>query len=183
MHIGHPGHIDIDYTVTKKRAKAEILRGLPSDAPKRMFFENDRTFREAFPSGLFNCWGVPPRAAPSFEKTSIGDLVLIVPWIGVHGGGVQQLGIVKSKCPVEANSASPILWPNTPFERLFPWLFFFDTEKGYRDWYDFLDDLGYDQRWNPRGWYRQIKEHRFRRWGGTAEYLTFLRSKCGFQPI
>jgi hypothetical protein len=183
MHIGHPGHIDIDYTVTEKRAATELLENLPVDAPERTFFEGEGFFHQAFPTGQFNCWGVPPRAAPSFERTSVGDLVLIVPWIGVHDGGIRQLGIVKAKCPMEARFASPILWPNTPYDRLYPWLIFFDTEVGRRDWYDFLQDVGYDDSWNPRGWYRRIKSERFRRWGGPEHYLQFLRNECSFSPL
>jgi hypothetical protein len=142
MHVGHPGHVDIPYTVTRRRVVSELLADLPSDAPERTFFERDEQFRRSFPDGEFHCWGIPPRAKPAFDDTDIGDLILIIPWIGVHRGGVHQLGTVKAKCPEAAFHASKLLWPNTPFELPYPWLLFFDTEVGYRDWYDFLDDVG-----------------------------------------
>jgi hypothetical protein len=125
--------------------------------------------------------GIPGRAEPSFEKTEPGDLVLIIPWIGIHGGGVHQLGIVKATCPVRALHASRILWPDTPYERLYPLLFFFETEEGNRPWYDFLADLGYNEKWNPHGWYRAIGDSRFLKWGGPQGYLKFLREQCDFR--
>ncbi|MFZ2088639.1 MAG: hypothetical protein WAU47_08700 [Desulfobaccales bacterium] len=132
MHVGHPGNIDINYTVKKKRPITEILEKLPINAPERKYFEEDITI--AFPSGSFNCWGVPPGADPAFRRTRLGDLVLFVPWIGIHDGGIHQIGIVKAKIPVQCYDASKILWPNTPDQRLFPHIFFFESEIGFRYW-------------------------------------------------
>jgi hypothetical protein len=53
-------------------------------------------------------------------------------------------------------------------------------KKGYRPWHDFLDDVGYEENWNPKGWYRPIAERRFAKWGGAHQYLHFLRSEGGF---
>jgi len=183
MHVGHPGHIDVDYTVTRRRSTQELVDALPVEAPEREYFLSDATLHRAFPSSEFHCWGVPSRAEPAFRRTRIGDLVLIVPWIGIHGGGVHQLGIVKARCPHRALAASQILWPDTPYDRLYPWLFFFDTEAGYRPWFEFLEDLGYAPNWHPRGWYRRIADWRFDRWNGPEGYLQFLRSNCGFRRI
>ncbi len=183
MHVGHPGNIDIGWTVMRRRAVDELVAKLPDDAPEREYLQTDRRFVSAFPDGDFNCWGVPGNAEPSFIKTEPGDLVLMIPHIGVHGGGIHQLGIVRTKCPVRAYHASRILWPETPNERLFPWLFFFHTEVGYRSWFEFLQDVGYNENWDPRGWYRQIAEHRFTQWGGAEGYLQFLRQTCAFHPL
>lgn len=180
MHVGHPGHVDIRYTVTRKRRIDEMLSELPADAPERAYFVSDAELRSQFPSGEFNCWGVPPRAEPAFRKTEIGDLVLFAPWIGIHDGGIHHLGIVKAKCPDRALIASQVLWPDTPHDRLYPWLFFFDTETGNRPWFEFLSDLGYKDNWQPRGWYRRLADPRFRRWGGPQGYLDYLRTKAGF---
>jgi len=133
MHVGHPGNVDITYMVTQRRTVQELMDHLPPDAPERSFFEDDPIFRAAFPTKDFNCWGVPSRAEPSFEKTDIGALVLIVPSIGSEGG-IAQIGIVKAKCPIRCYEASRILWPDTPDERLFPFIFFFDMEVGRRSW-------------------------------------------------
>lgn len=183
MHVGHPGHVDIPFTVTRRRSANEILSAIGKDAPERRFFESDKSFWEAFPDGQFHCWGIPPKAEPAFHDTRVGDLILFAPWIGVHGGGIHQLGVVKAKCPAAASEASKVLWPKTPHARPYPWLLFFDAEVGERDWYDFLDDIGYGERWNPRGWYRRLTKAQFGQWKGTDGYLAFLRRECGFRPI
>ena len=183
MHVGHPGHVDIAYTVTRRRTVQELLQGLSLDAPERAFFESDQEFTRAFPDGRFHCWGIPPKAESAFHDTCIGDLILFAPWIGIHGGGIHQVGTVQAKCPVPASLASRILWPDTPHDLPYPWLLFFNTEVGKRDWYDFLDDLGFGERWNPRGWYRRLSDAHFGKWRGVEGYLHFLRNESGFRPI
>lgn len=100
--------MDLNWTVTRVRASDEVVSKLPANAPERGYFESDRQLRSAFPDGRFNCWGVPSRAEPSFSKTNEGDLVLFVPFIGIHGGGIHQLGVVTAKCPLRAYDASRI---------------------------------------------------------------------------
>jgi hypothetical protein len=182
MHVGHPGNVDIRYTVTRRRSLSELQEKLPLEAPERSYFSPGGELSQAFPDGTFNCWGVPSLAEPSFDKTSIGDLVLFAPTIGVKGG-IEQLGIVAAKCPIRAHAASRLLWPDTPNDRLFPLLFFFDSETGVRGWFDFLDDIGYKENWEPRGWYRQIAAHHFAQFGDAEGYLEFLRTSCGFKPL
>jgi hypothetical protein len=98
MHVGHPGNVDIKYTVTRRRSIDEVLSALPANAPERDYFAYDTILSRTFPDRTFNCWGVPSKAEPSFEKTGLGDLVLIVPSIGIHPeAGIHQIGIVKAK--------------------------------------------------------------------------------------
>jgi hypothetical protein len=124
------------------------------------------------------------RAEVRFNELEVGDLVLMVPHIGVHGGGVQQLGVVKVKCPIRCYEASRLLWPNIEDpSKLYPFLFFFDTEVGFRSWYNFLEDVGFDEKYNPRGYFLRLDTHRFDRWVGMEAYLEFLRSKCKFKPL
>lgn len=175
MHIGHPGNIDIKYTITRRRSTKEILDEIGEDAPERAFFENDEDFKSYFPDGHFNCWGIPQRARPAFDKTRAGDLVLFVPTIGVHGG-ISHIGIVRAKCRITAHRASRALWPDTPHDRVYPWLFFFNTENGHLEWFEFLQELGYNHDWNPNGWYRELKAERFGKFGGADGYLQHLRS-------
>jgi hypothetical protein len=183
MHVGRPGNVDIDWTVTQHRNLDEVLSKLPHGAVERSYFEADPKLHEAYPDGRFNCWGVPNNAEPSFRRTRVGDVVLMIPSIGVDDGGIRQLGVVDAICPHRAWEASRILWPKTPHERLFPFIFFFRTEVGYRSWPDFLEDVGIQPNWDPRGWYRPIATRRFGRWGGPPGYLCFLRDKCGFVPL
>jgi hypothetical protein len=77
-----------------------------------------------------------------------------------------------------------VLWPNIEDpNKLYPFLFFFDTEIGFRSWFEFLNDLGYDEKFNPRGYYLRLEASRFDRWGGIEGYLQFLRSQCGFKRL
>jgi hypothetical protein len=183
MHVGHNNMIDIDYTIKRRRTIDDVLEQLPDDAPERKFFESDANLHRGFPDRSFHCWGVPPLARPSFDETEIGDLVLFAPWIGIHDGGIYHIGVVKAVCPVDAWFATKILWPETPQRRPFPLLFFFDTESSYRDWYEFLDDVGIAHGWNPRGWYKQIQQRRFAKFDGVEGYLDILRRESGFHHI
>jgi hypothetical protein len=180
-HVGHPGNIDIEYTVTRRRGIREILKQLPDAAPERSYFASAE-LAEQFPDGTFNCWGVPSGAADVFNGMQVGDLVLIAPNIGVHGG-IRQLGIVEAMCPVRCYAASRVLWPATPENKLFPLVFFFNTEVGFRGRFRFLEDIEYKERYNPRGLFLPIRPERFRRWGGEAKYLDFLRREAGFRPV
>ena len=182
MHIGHPGNVDVNYTVTQRCSVPDLLAKLPPDAPEVDYFRSDPALHAAFPDGRFNCWGVPSGAAPRFFETEVGDVVLFVPSIGVWGG-IEQIGVVKAKCPIECYEASRILWPKTPRDRLFPHLFFFDTEVGLREWFGFLEDIGYSTGWNPRGYYRKILSSRFDKWGGPEGYVRSLRSEHGFHLL
>jgi hypothetical protein len=184
QHVGHQNRQHLQDTVTTVRTIDELLRGIPSSSPERAFFESANELRAAFPNGGFNCWGLMGAAEARFKEMEVGDLVLMVPHIGVHGGGIQQLGVVKVKCPVRCYEASRVLWPNIEDPRkLYPFLFFFDTEVGFRSWYKFLDDVGYDEKFNPRGFFLRLDAQRFDRWRGVQGYLGFLRSKCEFKPL
>jgi len=183
MHVGAKNVVDIDWTINRQRTVREVLEQLPSDAPERSFFESDGPFLRAFPDGRYHCWGVPPKARPAHERTEIGDLVLFAPHIGIHGGGIAHIGIVSAICRVAAWPASRVLWPKTPEKRLFPWLFFFEAETGFRSWHDFLTDMHYGARWNPRGWYRRIDDEHFTAYGGVRGYLDFIRREGQFSPM
>lgn len=184
QHVGHQNLRHIEDTVTSLRTIEELLGHMSPSAPERTFFENSRELRNAFPNGSFHCWGLMSRAEARFQEMRVGDLVLIAPWIGAHGGGIQQLGLVKAKCPVRCYEASRVLWPTIDDpNRLYPFLFFFDTEVGSRNWFQFLEDLGYDSKFNPRGFFSRLETSRFVRWGGVEGYLAFLRSACGFRRL
>lgn len=181
QHVGSPGNKDLGFTVTKGREIAEIVNALTPDCQEAEWMRSD-VLRSAFPSGTLNCWGVPPGAKPRFQDTRVGDLILFFPQVGANGA-LEQIGIVRAICPVEAWDASRVLWPETPGDRLFPHLFFFDTEVGFRYWPQFLEDMDYHPDWDPRGFYRRIAPARLSRFGGATGYLSFLRDQCGFKPL
>jgi 5-methylcytosine-specific restriction enzyme A len=180
-HVGKPGNIDIGYTVTRRRSFAEVVSKLPRSAPEGYYFASDVDLHAAFPHGTFNCWGVPNGAERVFGRMEVGDLVLIAPTIGVDGG-IKQIGVVKAICPIRCYDASQILWPKTPREKLFPLIWFFDAEVGFRSWSDFLVDIGYKQNFDPRGKFLSIRGERFDKWGGVNGYLRTLRLSYGFRP-
>lgn len=180
MHVGHRNAVDLEWTVAKKRSFSELVRKLP-DGPERDYFAHDARLKEAFPSGEFSCWGVPERAEPAFTKTEEGDLVFFAPYIGIHGGGIRFVGVVKAIPRGRFPQTSRILWPETPDRRVFPWLFFFDSEEGFIFWYEFLRDAGYSERWNPKGWYKHLLKARFTQHQGCLGYLDYLRREKGFK--
>ncbi|HEY1717016.1 MAG TPA: hypothetical protein VGH42_01830 [Verrucomicrobiae bacterium] len=182
MHIGKENGIDIGSTITKRRSFDEIISKLPNGA-EREFFLNDKQLRSEFPQGSFNCWGIPIGAQPAFLETEIGDAVFFAPWIGQQGGHIGHLCIIKAICELELRESSRILWPETPSGRVFPYVFFFDTESGIHDWYKFLEDLEYKQNWHPQGWYRKIKSHHFNNFGGVLGYVEHLRRQKRFRLI
>ncbi len=151
MHIGEPGNVDVAYTIAAKRTRAEMLAGLRPGSMEEQFFRSDATFQNAFPNGEFNCWGIPPGALPRFRETQVGDLVLFFPRAG-QNGALEYIGVVKAKCDFECWDSSKILWPNTPHQKPFPFIFFFDSEAGNRYWPDFLDEIGYNPNWYPGGY-------------------------------
>jgi TIR domain-containing protein len=181
MHAAAKGEVNIEYTVTRKRSLKELVRALPSDSQEHEYFSTTPALLNAFPDYRFNCWGVSRHAAPSFDQTEIGDLVLFLGRLH-EDAAIGQIGIVKVKCPIECPIASRILWPKADPTKSYPLLFFFDTEVGHRSWAEFTADIGMPG-WNPRGWYKKIGTHRFEAYGGVKGYLRFLRSACGFRRL
>ena len=182
MHIGHPGNKDVDFTIKRRRSSAEVLSKLLFSADERPFFESDSNFLSAFPDGTFNCWGVPVRATPAFQKN--GN------WRCCALRTVDRNSRWRHILPRcregdlsrRAGEASQILWPETPLDAVYPWLMFFDTEVGFRDWYDFLEHVGYQEGYNPRGWYKIIRPP-LTKWGGPVGYLGFLRDSRQFSRL
>ena len=184
QHVGQANLQHVNDTVTNKWDVDELLERLPVSTPERAFFASNPQFKQAFSDGKFNCWACPTRAEKRFHETNIGDLVLIVPSLGDHDSGVHYLGIVKAKCPIRAYDASKIFWPRSDEpNRLYLFIFFFDSERGFRGWFEFLEDIGYDKKYDPRGHYRGIAETRFAKWGGPEGYLRFLRTECRFEAM
>ena len=181
QHVGKNNLRHISDTVTKRLQIAEILHRMPDSVPEREFFEKADNLPKSFPDGTFNCWALPGRAKARWQEMNIGDVVLFVPSLNA---GVQYLGIVKEICPVESHEASKILWPHADDPgRLYPYLFFFETEIGYREWAQFLKELGYAPNYNPRGYFFKLKEDRFEHWDGVESYLHTIRLEGGFKPF
>jgi hypothetical protein len=67
MHVGNPGNVDIEYTVTKRQSRTEVLSKLTPTAPERSYFESDSLFQKQFADGSFNCWGFLKKPAQRFN--------------------------------------------------------------------------------------------------------------------
>lgn len=181
MHAARRGTINLEYTVANRRRFREISEGLPVGTQEREYFERDADLHRSFQTPRFNCWGVPSAARPSFTRTQIGDLVLFVGALG-EGAVIEYIGVVRAKCPFQCYDSSRLLWPEAEEDKLYPLLFFFETEVGSLSWDQFCKDIGMPG-YNPRGWYKRIGSERFASFGGPDGYLRYLRSVRGFAPL
>ncbi len=180
-HIGSPGNVDVDFTVSKQQSLDKIINGLPPSAPELEWFKGPAV-RAAFPSGLFNCWGVPERGRRWFDQLAVGDATLIMPTGGTYGE-IEFLGIVKAIYPKEAWHASVLFWPETPYNKRYPLVFLFDTEVGSMKFSDFLTDVGWSQNLDLRGLFRAVAAQRLVSWGGAEGYVRSLRNSRGFHRL
>lgn len=48
MHVGAPGNIDINWTVTRSRSIEDVWHGLPDNAPERPFFSKKSMLNKTF---------------------------------------------------------------------------------------------------------------------------------------
>lgn len=127
-----------------------------------------------FPSGEFNCWGVPSGARNVIRNLSEGDGVLLVA-NRIGDGLVPALCPVKIYWTEELPALSRTLWG----EERFPFTFFFDTEQMKLTWRGFLNDLDYSSTFDPRGNFNSIAEAKLARFGGPKGYIDFLRREYG----
>lgn len=182
QHVGKENLKQVEDTVLSQRTVEELIARIPASAPERSYFESNPDFKTAFPDGRFNCWACSEGAQDRFNETNVGDLVLIAPTLSGDDSGVRFIGVVKAKCPVAARDASRVLWPHAK-EEGYPYIFFFDTEVGHRSWTDFLGDVGYNEKYEPRGHYRGIAPKHFSAKGGAEAYLVLLRQEGQFRPL
>ncbi len=97
-------------------------QSIPLDAPYRE--ELIQQLHYQFPTGSFNCWGVPSGAESAIKELNVGDAMLLVKTIGGEHGEIPALGIVKIFVKEQMRELSKVLWG----ELGYPYIFFFDTE-------------------------------------------------------
>jgi len=78
--------------------------------------------RQKFPTGLFNCWGVPAGAKSVIRQLTAGDFVLLV-HSATEYGQVPVLCHAQVFWPHELRDLSFALWGNNKY----PYIFFFRT--------------------------------------------------------
>ena len=126
--------------------------------------------RREFPTGLFNCWGVPAGAESVIRQLEAGDFVLLV-YSATEYGKVPVLCHVQVFWPDELRNLSFTLWGNDKY----PYIFFFRTEKLSLSWPEFREHLGYRHNFDPRGNFYSVASHRLDDFGGVHRYVQGLR--------
>lgn len=168
-HVGHPGAgRDFPRTVFASIPISQVEAAIKADGPIGNQLVRDLALQ--FPSGSFNCWGVPAGAQGVVKDMALGDVVLLVESARIDGV-VPALCEVKAFYPAEFPKLSAALWGDEKY----PYVFFFRTEPLLLPWIEFLDHCGFKENWNPAGKVFSITPSRLAKHGGAAGYIAFLR--------
>ncbi|RWU10402.1 HNH endonuclease [Pedobacter chitinilyticus] len=162
-HVGQDG-ADRDFPKTIQ-TKVQLKKLIADKAIKDP--ELIKKLEQAFPSGEFNCWGVPQGAKSVITNLKNGDYVFLVESSRINGM-VSALSPVKLFEKYEMRALSEYLWQDSKF----PYIFFFDTVNIELMWIQFLEDMGYKENFSPRGNFYKIDNKRFDKFGGAIEYIS-----------
>ena len=164
------------------------LKGATRDFPKTIFNEisislvekivpNTEKYKvqlledleDKFPSGYFNCWGVPSGANSVIKALNVGDVMLLIKTTG-GSGEIPALGVVKVFQKYEMRELSVALWG----EAKFPYIFFFNTKPISLTWQSFKENVGYASNFRPSGNVYRVRSDRFEKFNGVEGYLSNL---------
>lgn len=172
-HVGTDGaRRDFPKTVFKSIPMSVAEEHLPRHAEGAELLIKLRQF---FPEGFFNAWGVPSGAKYVINNLSYGDAVLLVESLRFTEVGIPALAKVALFRPIQLHNLSHALWDDAKY----PYIFFFRTERVELPWRTFLEDVGYKEKWNPRGKFLRVKEENLTRWGGSHGYVAHVRRTYG----
>ncbi|PAP80839.1 restriction endonuclease [Rubrivirga sp. SAORIC476] len=138
-------------------------------APSHLRAEMVDTLLSLFPSGTFNCWGVPAGAKSAIEHLQVGDVMVLIRTTGGDGD-------MPAMCPVQAfwkepmPSLSTALWGSDRF----PYVFFCKTEPIELTWTQFKKDVDYAPNFRPSGNVYRVRQDRLRKHGGAESYVERL---------
>lgn len=168
-HVGQIGATeDFKKTIFSKKPISLVENSIPDTEPiKNVILEK---LRSNFPSGDFNCWGVPGGADIVIRNLERGDVVLLVESANIKGE-IPVLCDVKVFERYELPDLSYALWGNQKY----PYIFFFDTEKLNYMWIEFLEDLKYSENFDPRGKFYKVADDRLSTFGGIEDFVIYLR--------
>lgn len=167
-HVGQPGSAsDFPKTVYSTRLISEVEKSIPDENPEKFHLINELKLN--FPSGRFNCWGVPEGAKSIIRNLKNGDTVLLVQSSRIDGK-VPILCKVKVYLPVKLNELSKVLWGDDKY----PFIFFFDSEEIDLMWIDFREHLGYMEKFDPRGNFYKVASERLQSYGSIQNYIDYL---------
>jgi 5-methylcytosine-specific restriction enzyme A len=168
-HVGQPGAgRDFPRTVFGSIPISQVETAIKDAGPVGHQLIRDLELK--FPSGSFNCWGVPDGAHRVVKNMARGDAVLLVESARIDGV-VPALCEVKAFYPAEFRELSAALWGDEKY----PYIFFFRTEPLILPWIEFLDQCGFKENWNPGGRVYSIASSRLADYGGVDGYIAFLR--------
>ncbi|MCD6013447.1 MAG: endonuclease [Flavipsychrobacter sp.] len=128
--------------------------------------------RSKFPTGEFNCWGVPSGASVVIRNLNEGDYVLLVKSSRIDGD-IPVLCPVKIFWRAKLETLSEYLWQDSKF----PFIFFFNTIDIELMWVQFIEDLGYKNNFSPRGNFYKVDNGRLEKFGGVEPYLQNIINK------
>jgi hypothetical protein len=167
-HVGQRGSSDFQKTVFRD-VEISVLQTIPDAATRNNITEEIQVL---FPSGRFNCWGVPAGAGPVIKNLSKNDYVLLIE-------NTRIIGLIPALCHVKYYLASQqpalskVLWGDDKF----PYIFFFDTERLDLAWIDFIDQLNYREQYNPRGQFLAVADEKVEKFGGVEGYIRYIREE------
>jgi hypothetical protein len=168
-HVGQKGaDEDFKKTVYKDVSIPTVEDNVPVSYPQRD--ELLTQLRQEFPTGFFNCWGVPAGAKSVIRQLQAGDFVLLV-HSATEYGEVPVLCRVQVFWPHELRDLSFALWGNDKY----PYIFFFHTEHLTLSWPELREHLGYRHNFDPRGNFYSVASHRLDEFGGVEAYVQGLR--------
>lgn len=103
----------------------------------------------------FQIWGIPEGAKSVLSSLQIGDYLLLLYTVGA-GGSFHYLGRVIGIPAEPLPTLSKILWGEPKFSLI---VFLRGGLVDYT-WYQFCDDFGYKQNWNPAGMTSRLSEEK-----------------------
>jgi len=168
-HVGQKGaDEDFKKTVYKDISIQTVDSSVPVSYPHRDELLNQ--LRQEFPTGLFDCWGVPAGAKSVIRQLAAGDFVLLVHSATEHGT-VPVLCHVQVFWPDKLWDLSLELWGSNKY----PYIFFFRTEELTLTWPEFKEHVGYRPNYNPRGTFNSVATDSLEDFGGVEGYIEYLR--------
>lgn len=171
-HVGQDGaNRDFPRTVFNKLYLHQLIADSVISDPELI-----KSIKEVFPSGSFNCWGVPSGAGSVIRNLRGGDYVFLVESSRIDGA-VPVLCPVKIFPKFELGKLSEHLWQDAKFS----YIFFFDTVTIDLMWIQFLEDMEYKENFSPRGNFYKVDGKRFDKFGGPSAYVSnILRVYSGY---
>lgn len=172
-HVGKPGASrDFPKTVYQTHSVGMLNKYIPNSNPHKTDIIDKVT--RAFPTGQFNCWGVPIGANTVIKNLDEGDVVFLVESTHWIDSSIPVLCDVKVFPRTILPELSDYLWGDSKF----PYIFFFNTERIFLNWINFTEDLGYKSNFDPRGKFYSVADSKLAKFGGVGGYLEKIKKQA-----